>query len=199
MMAIFDLGHRQAPCPRSRASDVTPRSAMPHGTMRSKWSRSVVTLNANPWLVIQRAMRTPIAASFSSPTQTPVSPRSGRLRCRSRRHRSALLPDRACTRWTSQRSGFRSMIGITDDLPRAMVRDVAAAAGLMQPRCPLRRERLGRRRMCDRPPSPRTPSVRTCGCSSEQQVSSIAPAGALRRSVADQRRRCNGRAPAAIR
>ena len=33
-----------------------------------------MTLRAKPWLVIQRAIRTPIAASFSSPTQTPVSP-----------------------------------------------------------------------------------------------------------------------------
>ena len=40
--------------------------------------RSVATFSAKPWLVIQRLMRTPIAAIFSSrpggPTQTPVRP-----------------------------------------------------------------------------------------------------------------------------
>jgi hypothetical protein len=47
---------------------------MPHGTIRLKYSRSVVTLNAKPWLVTQRAIRTPIAASLSRPTHTPVRP-----------------------------------------------------------------------------------------------------------------------------
>ena len=31
-------------------------------------------MSAKPWLVIQREMRTPIAASLSSPTHTPVRP-----------------------------------------------------------------------------------------------------------------------------
>jgi len=40
-----------------------------------KPSRSVVTLSANPWDVIHPVeSRTPIAASFSSPTQIPVRP-----------------------------------------------------------------------------------------------------------------------------
>src|SRR5215831_6802346 len=30
-------------------------------------------------------------------------------------------------------------------------------------------------RMCERPPSPRTPSVKTCGCSSSSNVSAIRP------------------------
>ena len=45
--------------------------------MRSKNVKSVETLKANPWLVIQREIRTPMAASFarrSGPVQTPVSP-----------------------------------------------------------------------------------------------------------------------------
>ena len=45
---------------------------MPQGTIRPKWRRSVFTLNAKPWLVTQREIRTPIAASFSSPTHAPV-------------------------------------------------------------------------------------------------------------------------------
>src|SRR5262249_41682289 len=32
--------------PRRRAIDVTPRARMPHGTIRPKWERSVVTLSA---------------------------------------------------------------------------------------------------------------------------------------------------------
>src|SRR5207249_5553886 len=51
-----------AGCPRSFAMEVTPLSLMPHGTMRLKWSRLVFTFSANPWLVTQRAIRTPIAA-----------------------------------------------------------------------------------------------------------------------------------------
>ena len=54
--------------------DVMTTPLIPQGTMRSKLARSVVTLRANPWLVIHRAMRTPMAASFSRPTHTPVSP-----------------------------------------------------------------------------------------------------------------------------
>ena len=44
--------------------DVTPLSEMPHGTIRPKGVRSVLTLSAKPWLVTQREMRTPMAASF---------------------------------------------------------------------------------------------------------------------------------------
>ena len=60
--------------PSFDASDVTPLSAIPHGTIRLKKSTSVVTLNAKPWLVIQREMRTPIAPIFSSPIQAPLKP-----------------------------------------------------------------------------------------------------------------------------
>ena len=74
----LDLGQRLRQA-RDCWSDVTPRSAMPHGTISSKNSRSVLTLKAKPWLVIQREMRTPIAPIFSGPrvgcvTQAPVRP-----------------------------------------------------------------------------------------------------------------------------
>ena len=49
-------------------------SARPQGTIRPKCERFVATLKAKPWLVTHREMRTPMAASFSSPTQTPVNP-----------------------------------------------------------------------------------------------------------------------------
>ena len=54
--------------------EVTPRSEMPQGTISLKKSRSVFTLNANPWLVTQRWIRTPMAPIFSAPTHAPVSP-----------------------------------------------------------------------------------------------------------------------------
>ena len=50
--------------PAAASSEVTPLSVMPHGTIRPKWERSVLTLSAKPWLVTQREMRTPMAASF---------------------------------------------------------------------------------------------------------------------------------------
>ena len=58
--------HRRRRCPRLR-SDVTPRSAMPHGTMWPNMARSVVTLSATPWSVRRRPgparrVRTPMAA-----------------------------------------------------------------------------------------------------------------------------------------
>ena len=60
--------------PSSFDSDVTPRSEMPHGTISWNWSRSVCTLNAKPWLVIQREIRTPIAPIFPVPIHVPVRP-----------------------------------------------------------------------------------------------------------------------------
>ena len=60
--------------PVSFSREVTPRSEMPHGTISLKKSRSVFTLNAKPWLVTQRWIRTPMAPIFSAPTQAPVSP-----------------------------------------------------------------------------------------------------------------------------
>ena len=50
---------------------------VPHGTVKLKWLRSVATLSLKPWLVIQRLIRTPIAAIFPhglGSTQTPVGP-----------------------------------------------------------------------------------------------------------------------------
>ena len=52
-------------------------------------------LRAKPWLVTHRDRRTPMAASFSRPTQTPVSPSM----------RTASTPKRAAVRIsTSSRS-----------------------------------------------------------------------------------------------
>ena len=54
--------------------EVTPLSVIPQGTIHRKALRSGETLRAKPWLVTQRDRRTPMAAIFSSPTHTPVSP-----------------------------------------------------------------------------------------------------------------------------
>src|SRR5207249_3129421 len=72
--------------PKTWSIEVTPRSEMPQGTIRSNHARSTSTLSATPWVVTQpplappsRLTRTPIAAIFSFPTQTPVSPHSSPL------------------------------------------------------------------------------------------------------------------------
>ena len=78
---------------------------------------------------------------------------------------------------------------VADDLAGAVVGDVAAAPGLVDLD---RRARPAPRRgarMCDRPPSPRTPSVRTCGCSTSSSRSPTRPARRSSTSVALQRQR----------
>jgi len=74
--------------PSSRSRLVTSRPASPQGTIRSKWERSVETFSASPCIVPHFCTRTPIAAIFRPPAQTPVagfSPPS----------RDALTPSRA--------------------------------------------------------------------------------------------------------
>src|SRR5205823_3872779 len=58
--------------PASRAIDVITTPSMPHGIMRSKKERSVVTLRANPCHVTQSRAWTPIEAIFFPRVQTPV-------------------------------------------------------------------------------------------------------------------------------
>ncbi len=56
----------------SDASEATPAPSIPQGITSWNHARSVVTLNAAPWVVTPEASFTPIAASFSSSTQIPV-------------------------------------------------------------------------------------------------------------------------------
>src|SRR6266849_5210587 len=64
--------------PSSFSSEVALQSAIPHGTIKSKYRKSVETLYANPCDVTHRLMCTPMAANFSSAfslwTQIPVFP-----------------------------------------------------------------------------------------------------------------------------
>ncbi len=60
--------------PSSRERLVTPWSRMPHGTISANGARSLVTFSAKPCDVTQRAMRTPMAPTFSVPTHVPVLP-----------------------------------------------------------------------------------------------------------------------------
>ena len=89
-------------------------------------------MKANPWLVIQRAMRTPMAASFSRPTQTPVSP--------STRSASDAVVGRCSNQDVFEVADVPVHIatvrleiddGIPDDLSGPVISDVAAAAGLV--------------------------------------------------------------------
>src|SRR5438552_4070282 len=67
-----------AAMPRS-ASEVTPCSAMPQGTMPEKCSRSGATLMASPCMVTQRRTRTPMAAIFCSDPGGALGHRRHRL------------------------------------------------------------------------------------------------------------------------
>ena len=112
--------------------------------MRRKWSRFVLTLSAQPCEVTQRAMRTPIAAILSLPTQIPRLPST----------RSAVMPYSATVR-ISTSSSFGDVLAhvavafaevedrVADDLAGAVVGDVAAAGGLVEADAVMR-ERLGR-------------------------------------------------------
>ena len=71
-MSVGDLG---APCrSRSCATVVIRTPAMPHGTIRSKYDRSVVTFSANPCHVTHWRAWTPMEASLRPAVQTPVCP-----------------------------------------------------------------------------------------------------------------------------
>ena len=117
---------------------------MPHGTISPKWDRSVLTLSAKPWLVTQREIRTPIAASFS--IADPDAGQAGDTGGGDAELRDRLDQDlfeiahvavhvAAILRQLEDR--------IADQLPGAVIRDVAAAAGLEQPDA-LARQRFGR-------------------------------------------------------
>ena len=120
--------------PSTLAIDVTPRSRMPHGTMWSNIVRSGSTLSAKPCRVRPCATRTPIAAIFSSPTHTPVYPRSaarvdaevGERRDQHRFEPAYVRDDVALTGAPLGERDDR----VPDELAGPVVRDVAAAIGV---------------------------------------------------------------------
>ena len=122
--------------PSSASSDVTPWSAIPQGTMRRKKSRSVFTLNANPWLVTQREMRTPMAPIFSGPrgvsTHAPDSPlrRAGR-HAEIRAHADHQLLEVPHVRVHVAPIRLEVDHRVAHELPRAVVGHVAAAPRLV--------------------------------------------------------------------
>ena len=117
--------------PRRRSKDVTPRSAIPHGTIRSKWLRLVLTLRANPWLVTHREIRTPMAASLSLPD--PRACESGHATGRHAKGGGGLdehllqIPD-VSVNVASVRLQIHDWIA--DELTGAVVGDVATASRL---------------------------------------------------------------------
>ena len=98
--------------PSNDSSEATPASAIPQGTMAAKSRKSVLTLKAKPWLVIQREMCTPIAPSFPAGVQMPMRPA---LRSAARPYARAVRIITSSTEATylrtSFRSGLRSRIG----------------------------------------------------------------------------------------
>ena len=125
-----------------------------------------MTFSAKPWLVIQREIRTPIAASFSSPTHTPVSPATRPAVTPKRRGRpDQHLLEIAHVAVDVAAVGLQIDDRIADELTGPVIRHVAAAAGFddldAARRRALRRGAgcaSGRRAVS-------TPSVMTGGCS----------------------------------
>ena len=110
--------------------------------MRSKWSRFVFTLKANPWLVIQREIRTPDRSDlvFAYPRSAQsLEPAGGRPIVGA--HPDHHLFDVANVAVHVAPIGTQVEDGIADNLPKSVIRDVAAApclcdvdAELCQPR-----------------------------------------------------------------
>ena len=122
---------------------------MPHGTMRRKKSRSVFTLNANPWLVTQREMRTPMAPIFSRPARC-LHPRARQSADAAGRHAEIRadanhqLLEIAHVRVHVAPIRLEVDDRIADELPGAVIGHVAAATRLVHLDAP-GREHLRRR------------------------------------------------------
>ena len=135
-MIDFRHGLRSAKIGERR--DAVARSATPHGTMPEKCDRSGSTLSAKPCSVTQCRTRMPMAAILSSApsplsgrrTHTPT--RSSRRSPRTSKAASVRMIQSsivATKRRTSGARRLRSSIDIADALARAVIGELAAAAG----------------------------------------------------------------------
>ena len=135
----------------SARSEVTPRSAMPHGTMWPNMARSVLTLSATPWRVRRRpgpvrSVRMPTAAILRAcgppaSSQTPGYSPSLVAPCRPRSANVAMTT--RSKRCTCVGTGG-GVVGHRDDrvgheLARPVVRDVTAPVGPLEDRADRRR------------------------------------------------------------
>ena len=145
----------------SAASDVTPRSAIPHGTMWSNIERSVVTLMATPCRVRRRPgptrlARTPMAAILRGRSPVGADPHARELALAGAPGQSEVCEcvDDEALEPVHVRRARRHVVGHRDDRVRhelagAVVGHVAAAVGALERRrrpLPGRRGRGGRRR-----------------------------------------------------
>ena len=131
------------------------------------------TLNANPWLVIQREIRTPMAASLSVAIADPDAGQARRYAPPATPNAAAVadqhLFEIAHVAVHIAPVGVQVDDGVADELAGAVVRDVAAAARSRRSRHLRAREPPGDASTCDRSSRVLTPSVMTGGCSQEQQ------------------------------
>ena len=128
----------------SAASEVTPRSAMPHGTMWPNMARSVVTFSATPWSVRRRPgpvrrVRTPMAAILRASDRPRVQPHPGYSSSLVApvRPRSASVSMTTCSSRCTCAGPCCGVVGHGDDrvghqLARPVVGDVAAPVGALQ-------------------------------------------------------------------
>ena len=110
-----------------------------------------MTLNAKPWLVTQREMRTPIAASFSLADPHAGEPghaAGARSRIRSTARISTVF-EIADVAMHVAAIGLEIEDRIADELARAVIRHVAAAAGLEDARRRARAASTSEATMCD--------------------------------------------------
>ena len=89
-----------------------------------------MTFRAKPWLVTHLAIRTPIAASFSSPTHTPVSPASARRNAEPGHRTDQHLFQIANV--TVNVAAIRAEVDdrVADELTGTVIRDIPAASCL---------------------------------------------------------------------
>ncbi len=122
------------------SSEQTPASLIPQGTMARKSSSRVLTLKANPCVVIQRDRCTPMAPSFSQPlapaplrTQTPVRPATRSASTPNERAvRNHQLLDAADVLAHVLAVRLQVQHRVADQLPGPVVGHVAAAIGRVQ-------------------------------------------------------------------
>ena len=121
----------------TRSREVARLPAIPHGTIRSKYRRSVATLYAKPCEVTQRLRWTPRAASFSSVGGSPYpdavaigNARGGdfEISCRADHDFLELLDVPADV---AAKLG-KIKDGVADDLAGAVIGDVATAVGFVE-------------------------------------------------------------------
>src|SRR6185437_15136205 len=158
--------------PSSRDSDVTSASSIPQGTIRPNQLRSGSQFNANPCIVVQRDMRTPIAAILRAAapplpgTHTPERPAIWIAETPKSAHTAIKASSSRRTCPTASTGMGNRTIGYPTSCPGPchVIRPPRSTSITGVPS-------MGRSKSCVR-----RPAVKTGGCCSMRQVSGISSA-----------------------